>query len=82
MSMTTALPKQEKEALLLMFGPMWQKRFWALDGQNGRPSLSQCIDFAMRRKNSRSEEDLVDYLERYLSDMSRRCQVSASAPGL
>ncbi len=68
---------KEKEALLLMFGHLWQKRYWSLDGEKGRPSLSDCIDFALRRKNCRIDEDLVDFLEQYLQDMARRCQASA-----
>jgi hypothetical protein len=69
--------RNEKEALLIMFGPVWRKKFWPLDGQKGRPSLAECLDFALRRKNSRAKEDLVDYVESYLSDMARRCEPSA-----
>jgi len=68
----------EKEALLIMFGPLWRKKYWPLDGQKGRPSLSDCIDLALRKRNTRSREDLVDFLEKYLTDMSRRCEASAS----
>ena len=67
---------KEKEALLIMFGHLWQKKYCFLDGEKGRPSLSDCIDFALRKRNSRAEEDLVDFLECYLNDMSRRCQGS------
>lgn len=72
------LAGNEKEALLIMFGAIWRKKFWPLDGQKGRPSLSECIDFALRKKNSCVDEDLVDFLEKYLSDMARRCHHSAS----
>jgi len=72
------LADNEKEALLIMFGPIWQKRFWSLDGQKGRPSISDCIDFALKRRKARAEEDLVDFLEEYLSDMARRCHKSAA----
>lgn len=76
--MTTHIKSQEKEALLIMFGPLWRKKFWALDGQGGRPSISDSIDFALRKFNTKAKEDLVDYLEDYLSNMSRRCEKSAS----
>lgn len=71
------LASNEKEALLIMFGPSWQKKYWPLDGQKGRPSISDCIDFALRKRSSRAEEDLVDFIEDYLSDMARRCHHSA-----
>lgn len=71
------LAVNEKEALLIMFGPSWQKKYCSLDGQKGRPSIAECIDFALRRHNSRAEEDLVDFLEGYLSDMAKRCHKSA-----
>jgi hypothetical protein len=77
-AVTSNLKSQEKEALLIMFGPMWQKKFWALDGQGGRPSISEGIDFALRRLSSKAKEDLVDYVEEYLRDMSRRCEKSAT----
>ncbi|GEM_PF-2385348 len=64
----------EREAILIMFGETWRRKFWPLDGQKGRPSISDCIDFALRKKNSHHQEDLVDFLENYLSDMARRCQ--------
>lgn len=69
----------EKEALLIMFGPRWQRKFWSLDGQQGRPSIADCIDFALKRKNIKNKEDLVDFLEDYLDDMARRCEESARA---
>lgn len=75
---SSRLVGNEKEALLIMFGATWQKKYWPLDGQKGRPSLSDCIDFALRKNNSRAQEDLVDFLECYLTDMARRCLVSAS----
>lgn len=76
-TLTQLISTKEKEALLLMFGHLWQKKYWSLDGEKGRPSLSECIDFALRRKNTRIDEDLVDFLENYLQDMARRCQASA-----
>jgi hypothetical protein len=76
-AMLSTIHRHEKEALLIMFGNVWQKKFWALDGQNGRPSLSDGIDFALRRINSNAKEDLIDYLENYLKDMARRCEGSA-----
>lgn len=60
-----------------MFGPVWRKKYWALDGQNGRPSIADCLDFALRKRNSKAKEDLVDYVEGYLTDMARRCEHSA-----
>lgn len=74
-----ALPisTSEKEALLIMFGPVWKKKYWALDGQSGRPSISDGIDFALMKFNQKAREDLVDYLENYLCAMSRRCEKSA-----
>lgn len=68
---------QEKEALLIMFGPVWRKRFWPLDGLKGRPSVADCLDFALRKRSSKAKEDLVDYVENYLTDMARRCEQSA-----
>lgn len=76
-AVSSGFSAMEKEALLIMFGPLWRKKFWPLDGQKGRPSLSECIDFALRRKNTKAKEDLVDYVESYLTDMSRRCEHSA-----
>jgi hypothetical protein len=75
---TPRLARNEKEALLIMYGPAWQKRFWPLDGQEGRPSIADCIDFALRKRNSRAQQDLVAFLESYLTDMARRCHYSAS----
>lgn len=68
------LNRHEKEALLIMFGDIWRKKFDTLDGQKGRPTLSDCIDFALRRNNAKAREDLVEYVEAYLRDMARRCQ--------
>ncbi len=78
MIVSSRLVGNEKEALLIMFGATWQKKYWPLDGQKGRPSLSDCIDFALRKRNSKAQEDLVDFLENYLTDMARRCHSSAS----
>lgn len=72
--MAAFLDDREKEALLIMFGQLWREKYWPLDGLKGRPSLSDCIDFALRKRSSRAEEDLIDFLESYLNDMSRRCQ--------
>ena len=71
---SSALSRNEKEALLIMFGAAWQKKFATLDGEKGRPSISDCIDLASRKFNSRSKEDLIDYLETYLKKMARRCK--------
>ncbi|MCA9508546.1 MAG: hypothetical protein KC505_09010 [Myxococcales bacterium] len=76
--MTAFLNNQEKEALLLMFGQLWRQRYWSLDGLRGRPSLSDCIDFALRKRKQNAEEDLIDFLEDYLNDMARRCQNHAA----
>lgn len=76
-AIASTLNRNEKEALLIMFGNVWRKKFWPLDGQKGRPSISDCIDFALRKKNSRAQEDLVDYIENYLKDMAKRCEGSA-----
>ncbi len=76
-AITTSFGSNEKEALLIMFGPEWRKKFWTLDGQKGRPSIADCIDFALRKRNSKVEEDLVNYLENYLTNMARRCERSA-----
>jgi hypothetical protein len=67
---------REKEALLIMFGSIWRKKFWALDGQKGRPSISDGIDFALSRLSSGAKEDLVDYVENFLKNMSQRCECS------
>jgi hypothetical protein len=71
---TSALSRNEKEALLIMFGTVWRKKFSTLDGRKGRPSITDCIDIASRRLNSRSRADLVYYIETYLQDMARRCE--------
>lgn len=73
-SMTVS--SHEKQAIMIMFGGLWKKKFTTLDGQKGRPSVSDCIDFALRRVNKKAGEDLVDYLEQYLFNMSKRCQAS------
>ena len=75
---SSRLVTNEKEALLIMFGAAWQKKYWPLDGQKGRPSLSDCIDYALRKRSARAQEDLVDFLESYLTNMARRCHSSAS----
>lgn len=71
------IDNRQKEALLIMFGHLWQQKYWPLDGLKGRPSLADCIDFALRKPNARAEEDLVAFLEEYLQDMARRCQTLA-----
>lgn len=76
--MTLMVGGKEKEALMIMFGTIWTKKFWALDGQKGRPSISDCLDFALRKRKIQAEEDLVDFVENYLTDMAKRCQRSAS----
>lgn len=68
---------QEREALLIMFGNLWQKKYWALDGQNGRPSINDCLDWAFKSKQINANEDLIDFLESFLQDMARRCQGAA-----
>ncbi len=77
----SAISRNEKEALIIMFGNSWRKRFWALDGQKGRPCLNDCVDFALRKLNTKSKEDLVNYVEAYLTDMARRCEPSARDEG-
>ena len=57
-----------------MFGSIWQKKFGVLDGKNGRPSLADCLDLALRKRNSKAREDLVNYVETYLKDLARRCE--------
>lgn len=69
--------QQQKEALLIMFGRVWQKKFWPLDGQQGRPSLGDCVDLALKRHNNKTRDDLVTYVENYLDSMSRRCEAHA-----
>ncbi|HXW53110.1 MAG TPA: hypothetical protein VEL47_03285 [Myxococcota bacterium] len=76
-AMSSAISRNEKEALIIMFGQVWKKKFWPLDGQKGRPCLNDCIDFALKRLKAKSKEDLVDYVESYLRDMARRCEASA-----
>lgn len=76
-AISSIINRQEKEALLIMFGPVWRKKFWALDGQKGRPSLTDCIDFALRKLNAKAKEDLVTHVENYLSNMAKRCEGSA-----
>jgi hypothetical protein len=76
-AISSALSTNEKEALLIMFGPIWRKKFRSLDGQKGRPSIADCLDFALRKYNSKAKEDLVDYVEDYLTSMARRCEQSA-----
>lgn len=73
MSDISVIDSAQKQALLLMFGHIWQKKYSTLDGQKGRPSIDDCIDMALRRSNKSVREDLVDHVERYLIDMSRRC---------
>lgn len=68
---------QEKEALLIMFGPIWRKKYWALDGEGGRPSIADGIDFALRKVSKKGQDDLIEHVERYLKDMARRCEKSA-----
>ncbi len=72
---------QEKEALLIMFGPIWRKKFSALDGQQGRPSIADCLDLALQKRSSKAKDDLVDFLENYLTNMARRCEHSARNEG-
>lgn len=74
-----ALSQHEKEALLIMFGEVWHKKFCALDGQKGRPSIDDCIDFALKRLNPRAREDLVTYVEEYLKQMAKRCEKNIGA---
>jgi len=76
-AVSSSISHNEKEALLIMFGHMWRKKYWSLDGQKGRPSLGDCIDLAVRRQNTKSKEDLVDYVESYLAAMAKRCEGSA-----
>jgi hypothetical protein len=64
----------EKEALLIMYGAKWQRRFWHLDGQNGRPTIDECIDLALQKQNPRSQEDLIAYIEGYLKYIVKRCK--------
>lgn len=80
-AVTSAVSRNEKEALLIMFGNIWQKKFWALDGESGRPSIADCVDFALRKLNTNAKEDLVDYVEDYLTDMARRCEGNARNRG-
>lgn len=75
--MVATINRNEKEALLIMFGQIWEKKFWTLDGKMGRPSIAECVDFALRRGGKKAREDLVDYIEKYLNDMARRCEGSA-----
>lgn len=76
-ALSSAFNRNEKEALLIMFGSAWRKKFWSLDGEKGRPSISDCLDFALRKSNTKAREDLVEYVESYLRDMARRCEASA-----
>jgi hypothetical protein len=69
-----ALSTEEREALWIMFGTLWQKKYCSLDGQHGRPSINDCLDWALKTKHIKESEDLVDFLESYLADMARRCQ--------
>lgn len=66
--------RNEKEALLIMFGDVWQRKFHALDGQKGRPSIADCIDFALNKVNNKAKEDLVMHIENYLRSAAKRCQ--------
>lgn len=66
---------QEVEALLLMFGKDWQSKFKSLDGQNGRPTLSDCIHRALEKINAKQREDLVEYIECYLENMAKNSNV-------
>jgi hypothetical protein len=63
----------QKEALLIMFGQSWSKKYELLDGQDGRPSIADCIEKALY-KNTKQCEDLVDFVERHLSNTARRYQ--------
>lgn len=64
----------KKEALLIMFGHGWSQRYCHLDGQDGRPSISDCIERALRKSNLKANEDLVDYVEKHLMSVARRCE--------
>lgn len=63
-----------KEALMIMFGQSWQKRFWSLDGQNGRPSIADCIEKALSKNTIKANEDLVSYVEKQLLSNARRLE--------
>jgi hypothetical protein len=77
---SSTLSRHEKEALLIMFGDSWHKKFNALDGKKGRPSINDCIDFALIRLSPRAREDLVTYLEGYLKQMAKKCEKNRRAP--
>ncbi len=64
----------KKEALLIMFGHSWSKRYWSLDGQDGRPSIAECIDLVLKKETLSANEDLVGYVEKHLNSISRRCE--------
>lgn len=73
----STLNRNEKEALLIMFGSYWRKKFSTLDGEQGRPSIAEAIDFALLKRNAKAKDDLVTYVEKYLQDMARRCAKNA-----
>lgn len=70
--MAESFNHSKKEALLIMFGQSWSHRFGSLDGQEGRPSIAECIDKALEKNTLRAHEDLVDYVEKHLTNVSRR----------
>lgn len=74
MAALLGIDHNKKEALLIMFGPIWKKRFWPLDGQEGRPTLADCIEKALLKNTVKSNEDLVNYVENHLKVVSRRCE--------
>ena len=64
------LEETEFQALLIMFEKIWQKKFSMLDGQNGRPSISECVEIALSQENTNPKEDLIDFLESHLEEMA------------
>ena len=71
--MNTNLEEVEVQALLIMFEKIWQKKFSMLDGQNGRPSISECVEMVLHQENNKKpQEDLIDFLENHLEKMSNR----------
>lgn len=74
--MALLIKSKEKEALLIMFGPMWQKKFQVLDGQYGRPNIAESIDSALLKLSPKSKIDIIRYLENHLKKIATKLEKS------
>lgn len=64
------------QALLIMFEKTWQKKYSLLDGKEGRPSISDCIDLILNKyKYNEEKDDLVLFLEKYLKQIAQTIKI-------